>query len=164
MCELAQHSGTQNSTGELSVNFRTKKAAREAGMSTLKESRQWLLFPKDSAAGMVVKGETFYAGDECEEILSKTEGQRRGLRLRDGSTPVCEVRNWHNSYEAFRVSDFVPKRQKKKFRPLRSICYWQCLLSTRRQSGIGIRQQVNTTMTIMDSRVRQSVRSSPCTT
>jgi len=98
------------------MTFKTKKAARDAGLKTKSE---WMkrdyktgrsqMIPVRQAKPVIVKNEEFFSFDNCEEIISRTEGKKRGLVLRDG---VVHVRIAHADfgksveYKLYRRSDF----------------------------------------------------------
>lgn len=80
------------------MSITTKKAAREAGYRT---REQWLcaerdfngqprrpMVPKHEAEPTIIKGAAFYAVDQCDELISKTEAKRRGRKVPDTVQPI----------------------------------------------------------------------------
>lgn len=103
--------------------FKTKKAAREAGFQNTTDWRKlrrnaklytvpFALEPRRDAEPTMVKGEAFYTMEQCEQLISRTAGRRRGLRLKPGAEPVTE-RGCHFGtavwFDLYRLSDFQPK-------------------------------------------------------
>ncbi len=88
--------------------FRTKKAAREAGYRTAKNWQSgWpRLTPRRDAQPVVVKGEAFFSEADCEEILSKTAAIKRGLKIKPDAVAVktCYSSDY-GRYDVYRISD-----------------------------------------------------------
>ena len=107
------------------TQFSTKKAARDAGLRTyeewLKSERNYQgeyrrpMVPRRDGVPFVVKGSEFYAIEDCEVVISRTEAGRRGLVVpKDASRVTVRYTQCHGvgqHYEVFRISDCVPKRR-----------------------------------------------------
>lgn len=91
----------------------TKKQCMDLGMRTESLWFRGGRMPKRGAQGMIVKGETFFSEDETEELVSRTEAGRRGVR--PASDPVGRKSGCvghalkRMEWEVFRISDCVPK-------------------------------------------------------
>lgn len=98
--------------------IKTYKAAKNNGLKT---AQQWVtdfLYPRRDAIGVHVKDRVFFEESECEEILSRSEAGRRGMRLKANEIPVGSkhTQRFGRSlrYDVFRVSSFEQKPQRKE--------------------------------------------------
>ena len=67
---------------------KTKKAAKQLG---LRISMGWLgrsLAPRRAELPVHVKGDEFYSEQQCERLMSRTEGRRHRLKLPSEADPV----------------------------------------------------------------------------
>jgi len=103
--------------------FTTKKEARAAGLRTAPEWMRWRrtpegetqppLVPRRDATPVLIKGVEFFWEQDCEEIVSRTEASRRGLKVPDDVAPVAELHTQTGRsqyYSAYRLSDCKPKK------------------------------------------------------
>ena len=108
--------------------FKTKKAARQAGLRTkedwLKREKspdgKWRkpIIPRIDAMPVTVKGDSFYRPEDCEEVISETEAKRRRLKISNGAQPVTELYYRYCGYNpVYRLSDFVPIPIRKEIPP-----------------------------------------------
>jgi hypothetical protein len=69
--------------------FKTKKAAREAGYRTESDLSRSVLAVRRDAMPTIVKGEKFFAPDQCERLLSRTaDGTRAVNHITGASTAL----------------------------------------------------------------------------
>lgn len=95
--------------------FKTKKAARAAGLKLFSE---WIvqpyLVPRCGEVPYVVKGDEFFSKEQCEELLAQTAAGKRGLKLKTCARPITSKRGRSMQYKVYRLSDFEPKRVVKE--------------------------------------------------
>jgi hypothetical protein len=109
-----------------SSNFKTKKAARNAGLRTEQEwlrmekrtDKSWRrpLIPKRDAEPIGVKNMNYFSEADCEEVVSKREAARRGLSVPSNAESVSELyhRRSRTPYAVYRLSDCCSKRMRNK--------------------------------------------------
>jgi hypothetical protein len=101
--------------------FKSKKAAREAGLRNKRELlRNWLA-PREDAVPLLIKGEEFYAQADCERVLTETTAKRERLSVPTSLSPyaVKPVRIksiWLQCY-VYRESSLVPRRARREIPP-----------------------------------------------
>ncbi len=96
--------------------MRTIKQAQQEGLRTeVQWMKSYRRCPKVGARSELIKGRAFFHKDETEELLSKAEGKRRGLKLKQNAEPVHQVyyRRAAGYYDMYRASDFLPAERKK---------------------------------------------------
>ena len=103
------------------VTPETKKQCKERGFRTHDKWIHRRRIPLRDTVGIVVKGETYFREEETEEVVSKTEARRRGLK--PVAEHVAEVSGQVGqgaksmSWLVYRISDCVPLQTRKKRPP-----------------------------------------------
>ena len=99
---------------ETTSSYRTFVAARRAGLRTAKElscisPRRATppCYPRRGVKPIVVKGVEFFAIEDCELIVSRTDVKRWRGRLRAGAEPVPMQNGSRGKYPGYRLSDCV---------------------------------------------------------
>lgn len=91
-------------------DIRTKKKACELGLRTEDGWKKRRLMPRIGETPVIVKGAGYYAESQCEPLISKAEGDRRGLTLRNEAVPSHKAHTQKTGYfNLFRESDFRQK-------------------------------------------------------
>jgi hypothetical protein len=115
--------------------IKTKRKCRELG---LLPALKWYVrrrCPRTNAVGITVKGETFYAANETEELVSDTEPRRRNLK--PAGVPVTQFYSRFNGrgvrWDAYRISDCVPL-QKRTSRPAQGVDLLQAVFAVNRSA------------------------------
>tara|TARA_R110002096_G_scaffold368087_1_gene561362 strand:+ start:1286 stop:2023 length:738 start_codon:yes stop_codon:yes gene_type:complete len=101
----------------MTLNIKTKKRAKELG---LRPAEKWVckyLFPKMEATPVNVKGEEFYAEDQCEPVMSITAAEKKGMCLTEGAQSVGRRPSQYGYYWVYPASSFVPKKTQVKIPP-----------------------------------------------
>lgn len=99
---------------ETTSSYRTFAAARRAGLRTATElscisHRRGTppCYPKRGVKPIVVKGVEFFAREDCELIVSRSDVKRWHGRLRAGAEPVVMLHGTRGKYPGYRLSDCV---------------------------------------------------------
>ncbi len=106
VCQRIASQGQVAEAAPTDGGFKTKKAARAAGYLSESDMRGKPVAPKQDAVPIVVKGETFYGREQCEQLVSRTAAKRRGLYVAENAEPVKEnSQRGSFLYGVFRLAD-----------------------------------------------------------